>query len=209
MRIPKLKLKRKFLKRYFILRNRLMLTLNGVSYGSHVRIFNRIYLELAKDSRLSIGKHLTFTSGDGINPICRNVRGEISVEKGAEITIGNRVGISSSCLWARERITIGNNVDIGGCCIIMDSDSHSLDWRIRANILADESGRRISDNDAAKSAPITIEDHVWIGANCIILKGVTIGARSIVAAGSVVTKSIPSDCIAGGNPARIIRKLNP
>ena len=46
-----------------------------------------------------------------------------------------------------------------------------------------------------------------VGANCIILKGVTIGARSVIAAGSVVTKNIPSDCIAGGNPARVIRML--
>lgn len=51
-----------------------------------------------------------------------------------------------------------------------------------------------------------IGDDVFIGTNCIILKGVTIGARSIIAAGSVVTKSIPADCIAGGNPAKIIRR---
>lgn len=56
---------------------------------------------------------------------------------------------------------------------------------------------------------IVIEDDVMIGVNCIILKGVTIGSRSIVAAGSVVTKSFPSDCIIGGNPAKLIRKLEP
>ena len=58
------------------------------------------------------------------------------------------------------------------------------------------------------SAPITIEDDVWIGAQCVILKGVTIGARSIIGAGSVVTKSISPDCIAAGNPCKIIKKLN-
>ena len=52
-----------------------------------------------------------------------------------------------------------------------------------------------------------IEDDVFIGANCIVLKGVTVGARSIIAAGSVVTKSIPADCLAGGNPAKVIRSL--
>ena len=51
-----------------------------------------------------------------------------------------------------------------------------------------------------------IEDDVWIGAQSIILKGVTIGARSIIGAGSVVTKSIPSDCIAAGNPCKILKK---
>lgn len=57
------------------------------------------------------------------------------------------------------------------------------------------------------SSPIIIEDDVFIGMNCLILKGVTIGARSIIAAGSVVTKSIPSDCIAAGNPAKVIKHL--
>lgn len=58
-----------------------------------------------------------------------------------------------------------------------------------------------------QSASVTIEDDVWIGANCIILKDVTIGARSVIGAGSVVTKSIPADCIAAGNPCRVIRKI--
>jgi len=53
-----------------------------------------------------------------------------------------------------------------------------------------------------------IEDDVWIGANCQILKGVTIGARTVIGAGSVVTKSIPTDCIAAGNPCKVIRKVN-
>lgn len=56
------------------------------------------------------------------------------------------------------------------------------------------------------SAPIVIEDDVWVSAHSIILKGVTIGARSIIGAGSVVTKSIPADCVAAGNPCRVIKK---
>ena len=67
--------------------------------------------------------------------------------------------------------------------------------------------RRGQNTDWGISSPIVIEDDVFIGVNCIILKGVTIGARSIIAAGSVVTKSIPADCIAGGNPAKVIRLL--
>ena len=64
------------------------------------------------------------------------------------------------------------------------------------------------DGQYVKSAPITIEDDVWIGAHSIILEGVTIGARSVIGAGSVVTKSIPADCIAAGNPCRVIRMLS-
>lgn len=66
---------------------------------------------------------------------------------------------------------------------------------------------RRSSNEGTKSAPVVIEDDVWVGAHCIILKGVTIGARSIIGAGSVVTKSIPADCVAAGNPCKVIKLL--
>ena len=59
--------------------------------------------------------------------------------------------------------------------------------------------------DKSNAEPITIGDQVWIGANVIVLKGVEIGAHSIVAAGSVVTRSFPPGSLIGGNPARLIR----
>lgn len=105
--------------------------------------------------------------------------------------------MSSVVLWAHESITIGNHVKIGGNCILIDTDSHNMDYLVR----------RGQYTDWGVSKPIVIEDDVFIGVNCIILKGVTIGARSIIAAGSVVTKSIPADCVAGGNPAKVIKSL--
>lgn len=66
---------------------------------------------------------------------------------------------------------------------------------------------RRSSNEGTKSAPVVIEDDVWVGAHCIILKGVTIGARSVIGAGSVVTKSISADCVAAGNPCKVIKNL--
>ena len=99
-------------------------------------------------------------------------------------------------MWISKGLTIGNNVKIGACVLLIDTDSHPIDYKVR----------RVS-NEGVKSAPIVIEDDVWIGAHSIVLKGVTIGARSIIGAGSVVTKSIPSDCIAAGNPCKVIRKL--
>lgn len=65
----------------------------------------------------------------------------------------------------------------------------------------------IADQRNKKSKPIVIEDDVWLGTNSIVLKGVTIGARTIIGAGSVVTKDIPADCIAAGNPCKVIRKI--
>ena len=58
------------------------------------------------------------------------------------------------------------------------------------------------------SKPITIEDNVWIGGGAILLPGVTIGKNSVIGAGSIVTRSIPENCVAVGNPCRIIKHLN-
>lgn len=117
---------------------------------------------------------------------------------GAEIVIGNNVGISGSTINATKSIKIGNNVLIGSGCIITDTDSHPIDWQDRIN----------NRNERTISSPIIIEDNVFIGARSIILKGVTIGKNSVIGAGSIVTKSITANSIAGGNPAKVIKYLN-
>lgn len=158
-------------------------------------VFNRIYLRGA--GTIVIGDRFTFTSGDSINPISRNMRGSFNTVKKGKIIIGNDVGISSATLWAQKLIVLGNHVNIGANCLLIDNDAHPLNYLERRNPPTE---------DNVSASPIVIEDDAWIGANCIILKGVTIGARSIVGAGSVVTKSIPSDSIAAGNPAKVIKK---
>lgn len=196
------------LKLYFINLNRILFKILGVNFGSNLRVFNKIYLSLGKDAKLKIGNNFTFTSGADINPLCRNVRGHIYITKNGEISIGNNTGISSSCLWAKEKITIGNYVNIGGDCIIMDTDAHNLDWKIRAGLGRDKNNLKIVDGASAIATPVNIEDHAFIGTRSIILKGVTIGARSIIGAGSVVNRSIPPDCIAAGNPCKVIKQIN-
>lgn len=91
--------------------------------------------------------------------------------------------------------------------MIIDTDSHQMDYRMRLRD-ASEHFTKEELQDNIKSAPITIEDDVWVGAHSIILKGVTIGARSVIGAGSVVTKSIPADCVAAGNPCKVIKSIN-
>lgn len=180
----------------------------GVKFGKNLRVFDRFYLTMCPGASMTIGDNFTFSSGDGINPLCRNMRGKIFIDKDAEITIGDNSGISSACLWAKKSIHIGNRVNIGGNCILMDTDAHNLNWQVRAGMKRDIRGGYMSDTQTAKASSISIEDDVLIGTCSIILKGVTIGARSIIAAGSVVTKSIPADCIAGGNPCKVIRYIN-
>lgn len=147
--------------------------------------------------KIAIGDNFCMTSGDHVNPISANLQASIFTDSpNAQIQIGDNVGMSSPRMWIHDSLTIGNNVKIGGGVLLIDTDCHPIDY----------CDRRIS-NKGTFSSPIVIEDDVWIGAQSIVLKGVTIGARSIIGAGSVVTNNIPADCIAGGNPCKIIRKI--
>ena len=107
-----------------------------------------------------------------------------------KIRIGDRVFLNSGViLFSVVAITIGDDVALAGEVYVMDSSSHGIE------------GKPIHE------AAVTIGRGSWIGARSIILPGVTIGERVVVAAGSVVTKDIPDDTLVGGNPARIIRSL--
>lgn len=176
--------------------NRLILKANGAVFGKNLQIPGKVSW-LIEGSKLNIGDNFYLSSGNGVNPIASNLQADVYVEPGAALTIGNNVGMSSTRLWIHESVRIGNNVKIGGCVLITDTDAHPMDYVVRC-----------SSNEGTKSAPVVIEDDVWVGAHCIILKGVTIGARSIIGAGSVVTNSIPVDCVAAGNPCRVIKSLN-
>ena len=192
---------------YYIIVNRYLFYINGINFGKNLRVFKSVYVKKHRNSQINIGSNFTFTSGNALNPLCRNIKGCIYTTENSIIKIGNNVGISSACLWAKEKIQIGDNVNIGGDCIIMDTDAHNLDYKIRKSGLTNSDGVSI-DTLTAASKPIIIEDDVLIGTRCIILKGVTIGARSIIGSGSVVTKPIPADCIAAGNPCKIIKYIN-
>lgn len=180
--------------------------LYGARYGKNMQVYNKMYMHVGKNAALTVGDDFLMTSGDGFNPLCRMQRAMVNIEPGAVISIGNRCGMSSPCLWAKESITVGDNVKIGGDCILVDTDCHNLNFLVRRSDKKTADGQSF-DAVTAESSPIVIEDDVMIGVRCIILKGVTIGARSVIGAGSVVTKSIPADCIAAGNPCRVIKTL--
>lgn len=123
----------------------------------------------------------------------------IHVGQNATLIWGNNSGANGALIYCNNSITIGNNVNIGGGTRIYDTDFHPIDWRLR---------RHSVSPDDTKTAPVVIEDDVFIGTGCIIGKGRRIGARSVIAAGSVVVKDIPADCIAGGNPCKVIKHLS-
>jgi acetyltransferase-like isoleucine patch superfamily enzyme len=127
---------------------------------------------------------------------------------GAEIIIGDKVFIGpGSLVGSAGKITIGNNVLVSFDCVIQDNDTHSIRPEEREN---DVTGWMTGKKDWSKiqSRPIVIESHAWIGARCIILKGVTIGRNAVVGAGSVVTRNVESNTIVAGNPARVIKRIS-
>jgi acetyltransferase-like isoleucine patch superfamily enzyme len=113
----------------------------------------------------------------------------------SEIIIGSNCLLNGTIIHCNEKVVIGNLCMFGPGTIICDNNSH--------NISIDPEKRRTK----SESAPIIIEDNVWIGMNCVIMKGVKIGRNSIIAANSLVLKNVEPDSLYGGHPAHFIKKL--
>ncbi|MDF9830210.1 sugar O-acetyltransferase [Parabacteroides sp. PF5-6] len=125
------------------------------------------------------------------------------VDYGENIHIGDNCEINMNCVFLDcNKITIGDNCGIGPNVQIY-AVSHPVDPRERLNkeINAPMGAWKIH------SAPVTLGNNVWIGGGSIILQGVTIGDNTTIGAGSVVTQSIPANCLAAGNPCRVIKEL--
>ncbi len=126
----------------------------------------------------------------------------------AGLSIGDRTFVGNSTIVIARRIEIGDDVLIAWGCTIVDHDSHAVRFSDRKDDASNwYHGRK--DWSRIDIKPVTIGDKAWIGLNAIILKGVTIGAGSVVAAGSVVTHDVPPHVLVAGNPARIVRELSP
>lgn len=142
------------------------------------------------DTQIIIGKNADFNSSHrsnliGIYSPCMfsTIRG------GAKILIGNNCGFSGTVIAAALKIRIGNNVRCGANTLITDSDWHYGDTR------------------TGEDAAVTIHDNVWLGYGVKVLKGVTIGENSLIGAGSIVTKDIPANVVAVGNPCKVIKQI--
>ena len=141
---------------------------------------------------LKIGNNVTL-QGPGLAP-----------EINGYIEIGDHCFISSAIIAATEKIIIGNYVYIAGGVTIVDTDFHPIDpaLRMRDTIAVSTIGDK-TRRPQFDSAPVIIEDDVWIGYNATILKGVTIGKGSVIHPGSVVTKNVPDGSVVSGNPAEL------
>jgi acetyltransferase-like isoleucine patch superfamily enzyme len=115
---------------------------------------------------------------------------------GAEIEIGAECGISGASISASRSIKIGKRTLLGANSILTDSDYHPIDAKLRYL------------GEPGLSKPVVIGDDVWIGMNVVVLKGVSIGDRAVIAANSVVVSDIPNDAVAYGCPAKIVRRIS-
>ena len=143
------------------------------------------------NSKILIGDDCKFNSSPmsnyiGVNRPCILA----TLQEGAHIQIGSNSGFSGTVIGCAKEIIIGDHVMCGANTLITDTDWHSDDPR------------------SGPDKPVIIEDGVWLGVNVTVLKGVTIGENTLVAAGSVVVDSLPADVVAGGVPARVLKQID-
>lgn len=141
--------------------------------------------------------HADISIGDNVT-----ISGQLNIITGRfsdnpQLIIGNNVFIGhNTVISVNKRVEIRDHASVAGGCRIADSDGHPSEWAKRA-----EHAELTED----EMRPVVIGQHVWIGANAQILKGITIGDRSIIGAGSVVISDVPEDTLAMGSPARKVR----
>jgi len=141
---------------------------------------------------IHIGKNVTMVGADGFKTNLTTIsfggyEGHIKI--GDNVLVMNGVRISSA-----KEIIIGNNCTLANFCYIMDADWHDIYDR---------------NFSPGRTSPVILEDGVWIGDSAIICKGVRIGENSIIGAGSVVRENVPPNAVAIGNPAKVVKYLDP
>lgn len=155
--------------------------------GSYVAAGRKVWIR-KRFGEIHLGSFVEFGEGVGLGVVGRGPGDQAVLRIGSHTRIQTRTHIN--CETA---ISIGEHCAISWDVEILDTDIHTI-------IAGD--GSPLSNR-----APVAIEDRVWIGARAIILKGVTVGHDSVVAAGSVVTQSVPPNSLCAGNPARVIRQV--
>lgn len=150
--------------------------------GRHSKIHASVRMDTPPYRRFSLGQYSVVESGACIN----NAVGDVIIGD------HTRIGLHNTVIGP---VTIGNHVNLaqGITVTALNHNFENVELRI--------------DEQGVTTNPVTIADDVWIGANAVVLPGVSIGSHSVVAAGAVVTKDVPAHSLVAGVPAKIIRKL--
>lgn len=161
-----------------------ILEIYGGSVGKNVKIFEGVKMASRRGCPITIGDNVSIEKGV-----------VISTSERGKISIGNNVYVGEySVLTSNIEIEIGDNVLISPHNDIVDFNHIYQDQSLPIN------------RQGVSAKKITIQDDVWIGSGCKILKGVTLGKGAVVGAGSVVTKDVPSYHVVVGNPAKTIKE---
>ena len=157
-----------------------------------------VFLEQIENHRQKI----TLSTAEVLIGAGSRVRASISAKRGAKVDIGKPTYINQgSEIRCHSAVSIGSCVLISYEVDIFDNNTHSIDWQNRRQSIEPSPVGSFIEQSQPANAPISIGNDCWIGKRAAILKGVSIGNRSIVALGSIVTKLVPEDCLAYGNPA--------
>ena len=165
-------------------------------YCESAQVFRK--LRSREPRAVVIGKHVSCYAG------C-----SFSIGEDGQCTIGDFTLLNGALIMAEEKIEIGSHCLVSWNVGIADSDFHPLDPAQRlvdAQALAPYFKNR-PPRPKLRTAPVKIADNVWIGMNAVILKGVTIGENCVVAAGSVVTKSVEPNTVVAGNPGVVVKQF--
>lgn len=191
------KLNLKIVRIIYAIKYQSILRFYDIDYKDYT--FNgRVKFVLEKGCKVSFGENFICSSGP-IYSVDPSFMSSINVKENAILRIGNNSGITGTSIHAHNCVTIGDNVNIGAGTMIYDTNFHSTNVKVRID--------REKDLLDVETAPINIGDNVFIGARCLINKGVTIGENSLIGAGSVVVKKIPANELWAGNPAVFIKKI--
>jgi acetyltransferase-like isoleucine patch superfamily enzyme len=177
---------------------RLLFFMNDIPWRRGWRFYGLPIIQKHHGSVMRFGSGLQLRSTARSNPLGANPPVILCTWRAnALLQIGENFAMTGGSIIAAEQVIIGNHVTVGANTLIMDTDFYPL-----------EAEARRLDSEPAKTAPVFIEDDVFIGTNCLILKGVTLGQGSVIGAGSVVTKDVPPYTIVAGNPVRFIGNIS-
>lgn len=187
--------------RWWNLRGRQRLYAAGAQVAPDLRCYGLPVVSRVEDSVIEIGHAVVLCSdtrytalGVAHPVILRTLR------PGARIIIGANCGLSGTSICAATEVRIGEECLFGADVMVFDTDFHALK----------PAGRRFNNQYAdISTAPVYIGKNVFIGTGARIGKGVTIGDNSVIGAGAVVVRDIPANAVAAGNPARVLRSLEP
>lgn len=176
---------------------RVQFALAGVAWRG-ARLYGLPILQRHSASSITLGQRAELRSTVRSNPLGAMHPCILSTRRaGAVLQIGDDFGMTGGAIVCEQRITIGDRVWVGANTTILDTDFHPLEPTRRAAAPLD-----------GATAPIVIEDDVFIGMGCLILKGVTLGTGAVIGAGSVVTRDVAPHSVVGGNPARYLRSIS-